>query len=108
MVARERNVPIEGSSVGARLHLGAVEGGGFGLGVTLEVVLASVLCSEWSSACKNEYLPLWWPTLYLEILIPRSTLNSKCHGRGGALLFPSNSAEGVVCPNSNVPQSARQ
>jgi Ohr subfamily peroxiredoxin len=42
MAARERKVSIEGSSVGARVHLGATEGGGFGLDVTLEVVLPEV------------------------------------------------------------------
>lgn len=42
MVARERKVSIEGSSVGAQVHLGGVEGGGFGLAVTLEVTLPEV------------------------------------------------------------------
>lgn len=42
MAARERKLSIEGSSVGARVHLGSTAGGGFGLGVTLEVVLPEV------------------------------------------------------------------
>lgn len=42
MAARERKLSIEGSSVGARVHLGPTAGGGFGLDVTLEVVLPDV------------------------------------------------------------------
>jgi Ohr subfamily peroxiredoxin len=41
MAARERKVSIEGSSVGAQVHIGQIEGG-FGLAVTLEVVLPDV------------------------------------------------------------------
>jgi osmotically inducible protein OsmC len=42
LAARERKVSIEGSSVGAQVHLGAVDGGAFGLAVTLEVNLPDV------------------------------------------------------------------
>lgn len=42
MAARERRLSIEGSSVGARVHLGRTEFGGFGLDVTLDVVLPEV------------------------------------------------------------------
>lgn len=42
LAARERKISIEGSSVGARVHLGATADGGFGLGVMLEVVLPEV------------------------------------------------------------------
>lgn len=42
MAARERRLSIEGSSVGARVHLGHTEFGGFGLDVTLDVVLPEV------------------------------------------------------------------
>ncbi|MGO4103397.1 organic hydroperoxide resistance protein [Leifsonia sp. YAF41] len=41
MAARERKVSIDGSSVGAQVHFGQIEGG-FGLAVTLEVVLPDV------------------------------------------------------------------
>ncbi|MEZ2389683.1 organic hydroperoxide resistance protein [bacterium RCC_150] len=41
MAARERNVSVEGSSVGAQVHIGQIEGG-FGLAVTLEVVIPGV------------------------------------------------------------------
>jgi osmotically inducible protein OsmC len=42
LAARERKVAIDGSSVGAQVHLGATDAGGFGLAVTLEVVLPDV------------------------------------------------------------------
>lgn len=42
MVARQRKVNIEGSSVGSEVHLGGIDGGGFGLAVTLEVTLPEV------------------------------------------------------------------
>ncbi|MFT2815473.1 organic hydroperoxide resistance protein [Leifsonia sp. A12D58] len=41
MAAREHKVSIDGSSVGAQVHIGAIEGG-FGLAVTLEVVIPDV------------------------------------------------------------------
>lgn len=37
--ARQRKVSVEGSSVGARVSLGPVEGGGYGLAVHLEVTI---------------------------------------------------------------------
>ncbi|GHG46456.1 putative organic hydroperoxide resistance protein/OsmC-like protein [Flavimobilis marinus] len=40
--AREQKVTIEGSSVGAQVHIGTLDGGAFGLAVTLEVVLPDV------------------------------------------------------------------
>lgn len=40
--ARAQKVPVEGSSVGARVHLGKTDGGGFGLAVELEVVLPGI------------------------------------------------------------------
>ncbi|MET1036443.1 MAG: organic hydroperoxide resistance protein [Arthrobacter sp.] len=42
LAARERKVSIEGSSVGAQVHLGTADGGAFGLAVTLEVTLPGV------------------------------------------------------------------
>lgn len=42
MVARERKVAVDGSSVGAQVHLGGLESGGFGLAVTLEITLPEV------------------------------------------------------------------
>ncbi|MGP5725037.1 organic hydroperoxide resistance protein [Arthrobacter rhombi] len=42
MVARERQIDVDGSSVGAQVHLGGLESGGFGLAVTLEVTLPDV------------------------------------------------------------------
>ncbi|WP_417216566.1 organic hydroperoxide resistance protein [Arthrobacter sp.] len=42
LVARQRKVNIEGSSVGSEVHLGGIDGGGFGLAVTLEVTLPEV------------------------------------------------------------------
>jgi len=38
-VARQRKVTVEGSSVGARVSMGPVEGGGYGLAVQLEVTI---------------------------------------------------------------------
>jgi lipoyl-dependent peroxiredoxin len=40
--ARAEKVAVEGSSVGARVHLGKTAEGGFGLAVELEVVLPGV------------------------------------------------------------------
>lgn len=42
LAARERKVAIDGSSVGSQVHLGGIDGGGFGLAVTLEVTLPEV------------------------------------------------------------------
>lgn len=42
MAARERKVDVAGSSVGAQVHLGGLEAGGFGLAVTLEITLPEV------------------------------------------------------------------
>ncbi|MGP5197116.1 organic hydroperoxide resistance protein [Arthrobacter rhombi] len=42
MVARERQIDVDGSSVGAQVHLGGLGSGGFGLAVTLEVTLPDV------------------------------------------------------------------
>ncbi|WP_372696737.1 organic hydroperoxide resistance protein [Arthrobacter sp. JSM 101049] len=42
LVARQQKVDIEGSSVGSEVHLGGLDGGGFGLAVTLEVTLPEV------------------------------------------------------------------
>lgn len=39
LVARERKVKIDGSSVGARVSIGSEESGGFSLAVELEVVI---------------------------------------------------------------------
>ncbi|MCO1339632.1 organic hydroperoxide resistance protein [Kocuria polaris] len=42
LAARERKVKIDGSSVGARVQIGSNDDGGFGLAVTLEVVLPGI------------------------------------------------------------------
>jgi Ohr subfamily peroxiredoxin len=39
LVARQRKIPVEGSSVGARVSIDPTESGGFSLAVDLEVVV---------------------------------------------------------------------